>query len=161
MHLYVESHRIKVLLSHGQYSVSYTNKFIQEAHKLGMMKTTESPAIYLYYLMIRGTRTVKLCQSQSGSLEDVGAYILSHTESDQCLSIDSSDGLQLSSQAVKIIAELKTTISSLTEEGNQQQLAAERRLQDVLQRFEDEKQQLIRDNDRAIKSYQYTDMMHI
>ncbi|XP_048346975.1 centrosomal protein of 112 kDa isoform X3 [Sphaerodactylus townsendi] len=58
------------------------------------------------------------------------------------------------SKSAQIIAELKTTISSLTEEGNQQQLAAERRLQDVLQRFEDEKQQLIRDNDRAIKGLQ-------
>ncbi|XP_044305381.1 centrosomal protein of 112 kDa isoform X3 [Varanus komodoensis] len=54
----------------------------------------------------------------------------------------------------QIIAELKTTISSLTEESNQQQLATERRLQDVLQKFEDEKQQLIRDNDRAIKDLQ-------
>ncbi|XP_066471152.1 centrosomal protein of 112 kDa isoform X3 [Tiliqua scincoides] len=51
----------------------------------------------------------------------------------------------------QIIAELKTTISSLTEESNQQQLAAGKRLQDILQKFEDEKQQLMRDNDRAIK----------
>ncbi|XP_058026461.1 centrosomal protein of 112 kDa isoform X7 [Ahaetulla prasina] len=54
----------------------------------------------------------------------------------------------------QIIAELKTTISSLTEESNQRQLAGERRLQDVLQKFEDEKQQLIRDNDTAIKGLQ-------
>lgn len=51
----------------------------------------------------------------------------------------------------QIIAELQTTISSLKEESSRQQLAAERRLQDVVQKFEDEKQQLIRDNDRAIK----------
>nr|XP_040124488.1 centrosomal protein of 112 kDa isoform X3 [Ictidomys tridecemlineatus] len=54
----------------------------------------------------------------------------------------------------KIIAELQTTISSLKEESSRQQLAAERRLQDVVQKFEDEKQQLIRDNDRAIKVLQ-------
>ncbi|XP_027481274.1 centrosomal protein of 112 kDa isoform X2 [Zalophus californianus] len=54
----------------------------------------------------------------------------------------------------KIIAELQTTISSLKEEKSRQQLAAERRLQDVIQKFEDEKQQLIRDNDRAIKALQ-------
>uniref|UniRef100_A0A8D0GWG1 Centrosomal protein 112 n=1 Tax=Sphenodon punctatus TaxID=8508 RepID=A0A8D0GWG1_SPHPU len=54
----------------------------------------------------------------------------------------------------QIIAELKTTISSLTEESSRQQLSAERRLQDVLQKFEDEKHQLIRDNDRAIKVLQ-------
>ncbi|XP_067403425.1 centrosomal protein of 112 kDa isoform X2 [Emydura macquarii macquarii] len=54
----------------------------------------------------------------------------------------------------QIVAELKTTISSLTEESSRQQLAAERRLQDVVQKFEDEKQQLIRDNDRAIKALQ-------
>ncbi|XP_032066894.1 centrosomal protein of 112 kDa isoform X3 [Thamnophis elegans] len=55
----------------------------------------------------------------------------------------------------QIIAELKTTVSSLTEESNQRQLAGERRLQDVLQKFEDEKQQLIRNNDTAIKGLQY------
>ncbi|XP_070339572.1 centrosomal protein of 112 kDa isoform X2 [Equus asinus] len=54
----------------------------------------------------------------------------------------------------KIIAELQTTISSLKEENSRQQLAAERRLQDVIQKFEDEKKQLIRDNDRAIKALQ-------
>ncbi|XP_073901397.1 centrosomal protein of 112 kDa isoform X3 [Castor canadensis] len=54
----------------------------------------------------------------------------------------------------KIIAELQTTISSLKEESSRQQLAAERRLQDLIQKFEDEKKQLIRDNDRAIKALQ-------
>ncbi|XP_032312917.1 centrosomal protein of 112 kDa isoform X2 [Camelus ferus] len=54
----------------------------------------------------------------------------------------------------QIIAELQTTISSLKEENSRQQLAAERRLQDVMQKFEDEKKQLIRDNDRAIKALQ-------
>ncbi|XP_044936866.1 centrosomal protein of 112 kDa isoform X3 [Mustela putorius furo] len=54
----------------------------------------------------------------------------------------------------KIIAELQTTISSLKEENSRQQLDAERRLQDVIQKFEDEKKQLIRDNDRAIKALQ-------
>ncbi|XP_005402196.1 PREDICTED: centrosomal protein of 112 kDa isoform X1 [Chinchilla lanigera] len=54
----------------------------------------------------------------------------------------------------QIIAELQTTISSLKEEITQQQLAAERRLQDLTQKFEDEKKQLIRDNDRAIKVLQ-------
>ncbi|KAM6163536.1 centrosomal protein of 112 kDa [Rhynchocyon petersi] len=52
----------------------------------------------------------------------------------------------------QIIAELQTTVSSLEEENSRQQLAAERRLQDVIQKFEDEKKQLIRDNDRAIKA---------
>uniref|UniRef100_A0A7M4FR56 Centrosomal protein 112 n=1 Tax=Crocodylus porosus TaxID=8502 RepID=A0A7M4FR56_CROPO len=54
----------------------------------------------------------------------------------------------------QIIAELKTTISSLTEENSRQQVASERRHQDAVQKFEDEKQQLIRDNDRAIKALQ-------
>uniref|UniRef100_A0A8C6NGZ0 Uncharacterized protein n=1 Tax=Melopsittacus undulatus TaxID=13146 RepID=A0A8C6NGZ0_MELUD len=54
----------------------------------------------------------------------------------------------------QIIAELKTTISSLTEESSRQQLAAEQRLQEVVQKFEDKKQQLITDNDRAIKALQ-------
>ncbi|XP_075418238.1 centrosomal protein of 112 kDa isoform X2 [Tenrec ecaudatus] len=54
----------------------------------------------------------------------------------------------------QIIAELQTTISSLKEESGRQQLAAERRLQDVIQKFEDEKKQLMRDNDRAIKTLQ-------
>uniref|UniRef100_A0A8V1AML4 Centrosomal protein 112 n=1 Tax=Gallus gallus TaxID=9031 RepID=A0A8V1AML4_CHICK len=54
----------------------------------------------------------------------------------------------------QIIAELKTTISSLTEENSRQQLAAEQRLQEVVQQFEDKKQQLITDNNRAIKTLQ-------
>lgn len=49
------------------------------------------------------------------------------------------------------IAELKTTISFLTEERNRLQLVAEQRLQEVAQKLEDEKQQLMTDNDRAIK----------
>ncbi|XP_023794600.1 centrosomal protein of 112 kDa isoform X7 [Cyanistes caeruleus] len=49
------------------------------------------------------------------------------------------------------IAELRTTISSLTEKNSRQQLAAEQRLQEVAQKLEDEKQQLMTDNDRAIK----------
>lgn len=54
----------------------------------------------------------------------------------------------------QIIAELKTTISSLTEENSRQQLAAEQQLQEVVQKFEDKKQQLITDNNRAIKALQ-------
>lgn len=49
------------------------------------------------------------------------------------------------------IAELRTTISSLTEENSRQQLAAQQQLQEVAQKLEDEKQQLMTDNDRAIK----------
>ncbi|NXU91510.1 CE112 protein, partial [Xiphorhynchus elegans] len=51
----------------------------------------------------------------------------------------------------QVIAELKTTISSLTEERSRQQLVAEQRLQEVVQKMEDEKQQLMTDNDRAVK----------
>ncbi|XP_014807770.1 PREDICTED: centrosomal protein of 112 kDa isoform X2 [Calidris pugnax] len=50
----------------------------------------------------------------------------------------------------QIIAELKTTVSSLAEENSRQQ----QRLQEVVQKFEDKKQQLITDNDRAIKALQ-------
>ncbi|NWX45544.1 CE112 protein, partial [Steatornis caripensis] len=50
----------------------------------------------------------------------------------------------------QIIAELKTTISSLTEENSRQQ----QQLQEVVQRFEDNKQQLITDNNIAIKVLQ-------
>ncbi|XP_014314373.1 centrosomal protein of 112 kDa [Myotis lucifugus] len=55
-------------------------------------------------------------------------------------------------KSLQTISELQTAISALKEESSRQQLAAERRLQDVTQKFEDEKQQLIRDNDRAIKT---------
>ncbi|XP_074116677.1 centrosomal protein of 112 kDa isoform X2 [Sminthopsis crassicaudata] len=54
----------------------------------------------------------------------------------------------------QIIAELQTTITSLKEESNRQQMAAERRLQEVIKKFEEEKKQLIRDNDRTIKALQ-------
>ncbi|NWW96300.1 CE112 protein, partial [Rhynochetos jubatus] len=61
---------------------------------------------------------------------------------------------QKMAKSSKIIAELKTTISSLTEENSRQQLAAEQQLQEVVRKFEDIKQQLITDNDRAIKVLQ-------
>ncbi|NWS75553.1 CE112 protein, partial [Crotophaga sulcirostris] len=51
----------------------------------------------------------------------------------------------------QIIAELKTTISSLTEEKSRLQLDAEQQLQEVVQKFEDKKHQLITDNERVIK----------
>ncbi|XP_071672871.1 centrosomal protein of 112 kDa isoform X4 [Patagioenas fasciata] len=54
----------------------------------------------------------------------------------------------------QIIAELKTTVSLLTEENSRQQLAAEQRLQELGQKFEDKQQQLITDNNRAIKALQ-------
>ncbi|KAF6092899.1 centrosomal protein 112 [Phyllostomus discolor] len=62
--------------------------------------------------------------------------------------------LQKLAKSSQTIAELQTAISSLREENSRQQLAAERRLQDAAQKFEDEKKQLIRDNDRAIKALQ-------
>ncbi|XP_075297276.1 centrosomal protein of 112 kDa isoform X1 [Opisthocomus hoazin] len=52
------------------------------------------------------------------------------------------------------IAELRTTVSSLTEENSRQQLSAEQRLHEVVQKFEEKKQQLITDNCRAIKALQ-------
>ncbi|XP_056673246.1 centrosomal protein of 112 kDa isoform X3 [Monodelphis domestica] len=54
----------------------------------------------------------------------------------------------------QIITELQTTISSLKEESSRQHLAAERRLQEVMKKFEEEKKQMIRDNDRTIKALQ-------
>ncbi|XP_044531092.1 centrosomal protein of 112 kDa [Gracilinanus agilis] len=53
-----------------------------------------------------------------------------------------------------IITELQTTISTLKEESSRQHLAAERRLQEVIKKFEEEKKQMIRDNDRTIKALQ-------
>ncbi|KFW03069.1 Centrosomal protein of 112 kDa, partial [Eurypyga helias] len=58
---------------------------------------------------------------------------------------------QKMAKSSQIIAELKTTISSLTEENSRQQLAAEQQLQEVVRKFDDIKQQLITDNDRAIQ----------
>ncbi|XP_050837258.1 centrosomal protein of 112 kDa isoform X3 [Serinus canaria] len=54
----------------------------------------------------------------------------------------------------KEIAELKATISFLTEESSQRQIVVEQRLQEAAQKLEDEKQQLMTDNDRAIKALQ-------
>lgn len=53
-----------------------------------------------------------------------------------------------------MIAELQGTVSSLREDSSRQQLAAERRLQDITRKFEDEKQQLIRENERAVQALQ-------
>ncbi|XP_017919446.1 PREDICTED: centrosomal protein of 112 kDa isoform X4 [Capra hircus] len=54
----------------------------------------------------------------------------------------------------QVIAELQGTVSSLREDSSRQQLAAERRLQDITRKFEDEKQQLIRENERAVQALQ-------
>ncbi|XP_074080839.1 centrosomal protein of 112 kDa isoform X2 [Macrotis lagotis] len=54
----------------------------------------------------------------------------------------------------QIIVDLQSTISSLKEESSRQHLAAERRLQEVIKKFEEEKKQLIKDNDRTIKVLQ-------
>ncbi|XP_018774426.2 centrosomal protein of 112 kDa isoform X2 [Serinus canaria] len=61
--------------------------------------------------------------------------------------------LQLARSAQEI-AELKATISFLTEESSQRQIVVEQRLQEAAQKLEDEKQQLMTDNDRAIKALQ-------
>lgn len=53
--------------------------------------------------------------------------------------------------SLQVIAELQGTVSSLREDSSRQQLAAERRLQDITRKFEDEKQQLIRENERAVQ----------
>ena len=53
--------------------------------------------------------------------------------------------------SLQVIAELQGTVSSLREDSSRQQLAAERRLQEVVSKFEDEKQQLIRENERAVQ----------
>lgn len=53
--------------------------------------------------------------------------------------------------SLQVIAELQGTVSSLREDSSRQQLAAERRLQDVVRKFEDEKQQLIREKERAVQ----------
>ncbi|NWH63445.1 CE112 protein, partial [Geococcyx californianus] len=59
-----------------------------------------------------------------------------------------SQKLAASSQ---IIAELKTTISSLTEEKSRLQLDAEQQIREVVRKYEDKKHQLITDNERVIK----------
>ncbi|XP_069916521.1 centrosomal protein of 112 kDa isoform X11 [Oryctolagus cuniculus] len=76
------------------------------------------------------------------------------TEANSRLKQIEKEYTQKLAKSSQIIAELQTTVSSLKEENSRQQLAAERRLQDAVQKFEDEKQQLIRDNDRAIKALQ-------
>ncbi|XP_030064313.1 centrosomal protein of 112 kDa [Microcaecilia unicolor] len=58
------------------------------------------------------------------------------------------------SKSSVIIAELQTTISTLREENSRHQRSAEKQLQDTVQKFEEEKRLLIKDNDRAIKILQ-------
>uniref|UniRef100_A0A2R9CMI4 Centrosomal protein 112 n=1 Tax=Pan paniscus TaxID=9597 RepID=A0A2R9CMI4_PANPA len=94
---------------------------------------------------------------QAGSLKplrDTGKSNLKEKKANSKLKQIEKEYTQKLAKSSQIIAELQTTISSLKEENSQQQLAAERRLQDVRQKFEDEKKQLIRDNDQAIKVLQ-------
>uniref|UniRef100_A0A671E6D8 Centrosomal protein 112 n=1 Tax=Rhinolophus ferrumequinum TaxID=59479 RepID=A0A671E6D8_RHIFE len=87
-------------------------------------------------------------------LRDTGPSSLTEKKANSRLKQIEKEYTQKLAKSSQIIAELQTTISSLKEENSQQRRAAERRLQDVIQKFEDEKQQLIRDNDRAIKALQ-------
>ncbi|XP_072795551.1 centrosomal protein of 112 kDa isoform X5 [Vicugna pacos] len=87
-------------------------------------------------------------------LRDTGPSGLKEKKANNRLKQIEKEYTQKLAKSSQIIAELQTTISSLKEENSRQQLAAERRLQDVMQKFEDEKKQLIRDNDRAIKALQ-------
>uniref|UniRef100_A0A8C8ZI31 Centrosomal protein 112 n=1 Tax=Prolemur simus TaxID=1328070 RepID=A0A8C8ZI31_PROSS len=96
-------------------------------------------------------------KEQAGSLRPLrgtGPSGLKENKANSRLKQIEKEYAQKLAKSSQIIAELQTTISSLKEENSRQQLAAERRLQDVVQKFEDEKQQLIRDNDRAIKVLQ-------
>ncbi|XP_036352112.1 centrosomal protein of 112 kDa isoform X4 [Ochotona princeps] len=87
-------------------------------------------------------------------LRDTGPSVFREKKANSRLKQIEKEYTQKLAKSSQIIAELQTTISSLREENSLQQLAAERRLQDAIQKFEDEKQQLIRDNDRAIKVLQ-------
>uniref|UniRef100_A0A8C2LAH6 Centrosomal protein 112 n=1 Tax=Cricetulus griseus TaxID=10029 RepID=A0A8C2LAH6_CRIGR len=87
-------------------------------------------------------------------LRDTGPSVPREKKANSRLKQIEKEYTQKLSKSSQIIAELQTTISSLKEESSRQQLAAERRLQDAIQKFEDEKQQLIRDNDQAIKALQ-------
>nr|KAF6415309.1 centrosomal protein 112 [Molossus molossus] len=92
---------------------------------------------------------------QAGSLRplrDTGPSGLKEKMANSRLKQIEKEYTQKLAKSSQTIAELQTAISSLKEESSRQQLAAERRLQDVTQKFEDEKKQLIRDNDRAIKA---------
>ncbi|KAM4843513.1 centrosomal protein of 112 kDa isoform 11-T12 [Thomomys bottae] len=86
-------------------------------------------------------------------LKDTGSSVPREMANSRLKQIE-KEYTQKLAKSSQIIAELQTTISSLKEESSRQQLAAERRLQDLVQKFEDEKKQLIRDNDRAIKALQ-------
>ncbi|XP_069511154.1 centrosomal protein of 112 kDa [Ambystoma mexicanum] len=55
-------------------------------------------------------------------------------------------------KSTQVITELQSTIASMREESCRQQLISERHLQDTLQTFEDEKRELMRDHDNAVKS---------
>uniref|UniRef100_A0A8C9M2K3 Centrosomal protein 112 n=1 Tax=Panthera tigris altaica TaxID=74533 RepID=A0A8C9M2K3_PANTA len=90
---------------------------------------------------------------QAGSLRDTPSDLGEKKANSRLKQIE-KEYTQKLAKSSQIIAELQTTISSLKEENSRLQLAAERRLQDVTQKFEDEKKQLIRDNDRAIKALQ-------
>ncbi|XP_078510436.1 centrosomal protein of 112 kDa isoform X3 [Lissotriton helveticus] len=52
----------------------------------------------------------------------------------------------------QVIAELQSTVATLREEGSRQQLCSERRLQDTINKFEEEKRKLIRDNESTVKT---------
>ncbi|XP_062886700.1 centrosomal protein of 112 kDa isoform X3 [Mobula hypostoma] len=68
------------------------------------------------------------------------------------LELQKTNAAEMEQAVEQTIVELQGTITSLREESSREQLAAERQLQEAVARFEDERRQLIRDNDRDIKA---------
>uniref|UniRef100_A0AC11BE51 Centrosomal protein 112 n=1 Tax=Ovis aries TaxID=9940 RepID=A0AC11BE51_SHEEP len=94
---------------------------------------------------------------QAGSLQpprDPGPSGLKEKKANSRLKQIEKEYTQKLAKSSQVIAELQGTVSSLREDSSRQQLAAERRLQDVARKFEDEKQQLIRENERAVQALQ-------
>lgn len=55
-------------------------------------------------------------------------------------------------KSAQVITELQCTVATLREESSRQQLCSERRLQDTINKFEEEKRRLIRDNESTVKT---------
>ncbi|XP_024836897.1 centrosomal protein of 112 kDa isoform X10 [Bos taurus] len=115
----------------------------------------ESQAGYL--MGLRGECGGSPETEQAGSLRplrDPGPSGLKEKKANSRLKQIEKEYTQKLAKSSQVIAELQGTVSSLREDSSRQQLAAERRLQEVVRKFEDEKQQLIRENERAVKALQ-------
>ncbi|XP_073525200.1 centrosomal protein of 112 kDa-like, partial [Phyllobates terribilis] len=133
----VNAQRKQQILELGHLREEEKHKTAQEHQKTMSKVRAEMESMRL------GLQKSHAAQSQE-ALEKAGSRLLQ-------IEKEYSEKLKKSAQ---VVSDLQTTIASLREESGHQQLNAERRLQEAAQNYEDDKKQMTREYEKAIKLLQ-------